>query len=121
MAVTTATRPIPYNLPYPAGIQFPTQELTDSGAITIPQGIVVLNKAGAIAATLAAPTASGLILMVVSETAQAHTLDLATSGVNGGAADVGTFGGAIGDGVCLMSHDGVWYAVPGTNLNVTFA
>lgn len=121
MAATAATRPIPFNLPYPAGVQFPTQELTDSGAITIPCGLVVLNKAGAIAATLAAPAANGLILMIVSETAQAHTVDLATSGVNAGNADVGTFGGAIGDGVCLMSHGDHWYVVPGTNLNVTFA
>lgn len=99
--------------------QWATQELTDSGAITIPSGFVVLNKAGVIAATLAAPTANGQILIVVSETAQAHTLDLATSGINGGSADVGTFGGAIGDGVGLISHDGVWYSF--ANTNVTFA
>lgn len=111
----------PKGLLNPPGVQFPTQELTDSGAITIPCGLVVLNKAGVIAATLAAPIANGQLLMIVSETAQAHTLDLATSGVNAGNADVGTFGGAIGDGVCLASHGDHWYVVPGTNLNVTFA
>lgn len=118
---TAATTFAPKGLPYPPGVQFPTQELTDDGAITIPCGLVVLNKAGVIAATLAAPAYNGQILMIVSETAQAHTLDLATSGVNAGSADVGTFGGAIGDGVCLMSHGDHWYVVPGTNLNVTFA
>lgn len=111
----------PKGLLYPAGVQFPTQELTASGAITIPCGLVVINVGSAAAVTLAAPIANGQFLMIVSETAQAHTLDLATSGVFGGSADVGTFGGAIGDGVCLVSHGDHWYTVPGTNLNVTFA
>ena len=119
MAAVEATRPIPFNLPFGAGTQFPTQELTDDGAITIPCGMVVLNKAGVVAATLAAPQADGMVLFITSETAQAHTLDLATTGVNGSAADVGTFGGAIGDGVVLWSHDGVWYS--SANTNVTFA
>lgn len=119
MAAVEATRPIPYNLPFGAGTQFPTQELTDDGAITIPCGLVVLNKAGVVAATLAAPQADGMVLFIVSETAQAHTVDLATSGVNGGAADVGTFGGAIGDGVVLISHGDHWYSV--ANTNVSFA
>lgn len=119
MAVAAATRAIPFNLPYGAGVQFPVQELTDSGAITIPCGMVVLNKAGVIAATLAAPTVDGLVLFISSETAQAHTLDLASSGVSGGSADVGTFGGAIGDCVALFSHGGHWYQF--SNHNVTWA
>lgn len=119
MAVSAATQSIPQNLPNPAGVQFPYQELTDDGAITIPSGLVVLNKAGAIAATLAAPTENGLFLFISSETAQAHTVDLASSGISGGSADVGTFGGAIGDCVGLMSYDGHWYQV--SNVNVTWA
>jgi len=119
MAIGAATTAIPAALPYPAGVQFPTQELTDSGAITIPCGLVVLNKAGAIAATLAAPTVNGLILMISSETAQAHTVDMASTGVSGGNADVGTFGGAIGDCCVLVSYDGHWYQV--SNHNVTWA
>lgn len=119
MATQAATRPIPFNLPFGAGVQFPTQELTDSGAITIPCGLVVLNKAGAIAATLAAPQGNGLLLVISSETAQAHTVDLATSGVSGGSADVGTFGGAIGDCVALVSHEGHWYQI--SNHNVSWA
>lgn len=118
MAVSAATRPTPLT-DYGVSTQIPTQELTDDGAITIPSGLVVLNKAGAIAATLAAPQGNGLVLFIVSETAQAHTLDLATTGVNGGSADVGTFGGAIGDGVVLISHGDHWYSV--ANTNVTFA
>lgn len=119
MAQQEATRPIPFNMPFGAGTQYPTQELTDDGAITIPCGLVVLNKAGVVAATLAAPQADGMVLFIVSETAQAHTLDLATTGVNAGSADVGTFGGAIGDGVVLVSHGDHWYSF--ANTNVTFA
>jgi hypothetical protein len=118
MAVA-ATTLAPKGRTYPAGVQFPTQELTADGAITIPCGFVVLNKAGVLAATLAAPTYDGQWLVIVSETANAHTLDLATSGVNGGSADVGTFGGAVGDGVSLFSLGGHWYSFGGTN--VTFA
>lgn len=118
MAQGANTGLIPQGLPNPAGVQFPTQELTDDGAITISNGFVVLNKAGVVAATLADPTYDGQWIVVVSETAQAHTLDLVT-GVNGTAADVGTFGGAIGDGVALFSLGGVWYSF--ANTNVTFA
>lgn len=119
MAAVEATRPIPFNLPFGAGTQYPTEELTADGAITIPCGLVVLNKAGVLAATLAAPQADGLLLAVVSATGQAHTLDLATSGISGGSADVGTFGGAVSDGVTMISHGGHWYEV--SNTNVTFA
>ncbi len=113
-----ATRPTPLT-DYGVSVQVPTQELTDDGAITIPSGVVILNKAGVVAATLAAPQGDGLVLHIVSETAQAHTVDLATSGVNGTSADVGTFGGAIGDGVLLVSHGDHWYSL--ANTNVTFA
>jgi hypothetical protein len=72
--------------------------------------------------TLAAPTVNGRVLVFDSATAQAHTLTV-EGGLRGAGAgaDIGTFGGAIGDGVTLYSLDGAWYPWPGTNLNVTFA
>lgn len=112
------TRPIPFNKPNPVASQQPVQYLDDDGAITIPGGYVILDKAGAIAATLADPTVDGLEITVISATAQAHTLDL-VSGVDGGAADVGTYGGAIADRVTLFSYDGSWWTKQ--NTNVTFA
>jgi hypothetical protein len=114
-----ATRPIPFGLPNGVGVQEPAVILTADGAITTPSGTVFLNKAGVLAATLAAPQATGLELTITSLTAQAHTLDLATSGVNGGSADVGTFGGAIYDTVTLVSIGAHWYVKH--VLNVTFA
>lgn len=99
-----------------------------NGAITIPDGgikIIPVTKAGVCAMTLGVPTTAqnGVILVFFSTTAQAHTLTIATIGFNAGnaAADVGTFGGAIGDGVVLVAYEGEWYIVPGTNLNVTLS
>ena len=106
------------------GVQYPVQEASESGAITIKSGIVVLTKAGVAAMTLAAPTASddGKVLIIDSLTAQAHTLTLAGGLRGAGAgADVGTFGAAIGNGIALYAYGGAWYPVPGTNTNVTFA
>jgi hypothetical protein len=46
---------------------------------------------------------------------------MASTGLNGGSADIGTFGGAKGDGVTLIAYNQHWYQVPGSNANVTFA
>lgn len=119
MAVTAATRPIPFNLQYGAGVQVPTQNASGDGAITIPSGNVFITKGSAAALTLAAPQGDGLRLAISSTTAFAHTVDLATSGINGGSADVGTFGGAAFDYVVLVSYNGHWYVE--SKLNVTFA
>lgn len=97
-----------------------TQEITSAGAITIlGGGVVVINAGSGLAVTLAAPLRNGIILFVVSETAQAHTLDMATSGINGTSNDIGTFGGAIGDGVILVSLGAHWYDF--SNTNITWA
>ena len=118
MAVTTQTTLIPDGLPNPSSPQFAFQEVTAAGAITIPAGIVIINGT-TLAVTLAAPRHSGQVLFISSENASAHTLDLATAGVNAGSADIGTFGGAAGDGVILVSYDGNWYDF--ANTNVTWA
>lgn len=108
------------------GVALPKQAITVAGptAITLKSGLVLLARtAGAAATTLAAPTAGtddGKVLHLLATTAQAHTVTVA-GGANGGgaAADVGTFGGAIGDCVTLVAYNGVWYVL--SNTNVTFA
>lgn len=100
--------------------------VTADGAIAIPPGDTTyfITKAGVAAMTLAAPTATthdGIRLTFISTTAQAHTLDMASSGINGGSADIGTFGGAAGDGVTIVAYQAHWYQVPGSNANVSFA
>lgn len=98
-----------------------------NGAITIPDRgskTVFVTKAGVCAMTLTAPTATthdGVRITFVSTTAQAHTLTVATAGMNdlGASGDVGTFGGAKGDGLTLAAYQGDWYVV--SNINVTIA
>ena len=86
-----------------------------SGAVTIRNGIVFITKAGVAALTIADPTSGthdGLVMRFQSTTAQAHTLDnSAGSGFNagGGATDVGTWGGAKGDGMEITAYGGKWY------------
>jgi hypothetical protein len=85
------------------------------GAIAAKTGTVVITKGSAAALTLADPTAGtddGCRLFIVSATAFAHTVsNAAGSGFNAGgaASDVGTFGGARGDGFEVEAYNGVWY------------
>jgi hypothetical protein len=74
--------------------------------------------------TIAAPTATthdGVTITVIAGTANAHTVTATTIGFNAGnaGADVGTFGGAIGDGLTFVAYQGEWYIT--SNINVTLA
>jgi hypothetical protein len=109
------------------GEHIPPKQVIDVAgptAITLKNGVVWLARAGAIAAaTLAAPTAGdddNKILHIIATTAFAHTVTI-TGGLSGAGAgaDVGTFGGAVGDRLSLVAYNGVWY--PLINVNVTFA
>lgn len=107
------------------GIQNPVSAVTADGAIAVPSVSTqyFITKAGVAAMTLVDPTATthdGIVLTFISGTANAHTLDLVT-GINGGAADIGTYGAAAGNGVSIVAYQGVWYQMPGSNTNVTFA
>lgn len=96
-----------------------------SGAIAIPSGdtTIFITKTGSLAAlTLADPTAGvhdGVRLTVIATTAYAHTLTN-TTGFNaaGTSGDVGTFGGARGDGIRLVAYGGVWYVLDVTNVTI---
>lgn len=109
------------------GFKLPIAAYSAAGAIGLYSHIAVVTKAnGAAALTIAVPTATthdGVTITVVSATAQAHTVTATTVGFNAGdaASDVGTFGGAIGDGFTFVAYQGEWYVMPGTNLNVTLA
>lgn len=99
------------------------QVASADGAITIKNGTVIITKAGVCALTLADPTAAtddGKALVIVSKTANAHTVTVAGGEAGGGAAaDVGTFGAAAENWVRLVAYDGKWYSAG--KLNVTFA
>lgn len=107
------------------GVQHPVIAIAATGAIAVPTESTsyYFTKAGVAVMTLVDPTATthdGIRLTFIATTANANTLDLVT-GINGGAADVGTFGGAAGDGSVIEAYQGVWYEVPGANTNVTWA
>jgi hypothetical protein len=99
----------------------PTQVASADGAITIKHGTVVITKAGVAALTLADPTAATddfKVLIILSVTAQAHTIsNAAGSGFNAGGAgaDVATLGGAKGDGLTVMAYQGDWFVLNSKN------
>lgn len=100
--------------------------VTANGAIAVPSGNTTyyITKAGVAAMTLVDPTATthdGLTLTFVSTTANAHTLsNAAGSGFNAGGAatDVGTFGGAKGDGISITAYQGVWLVLRTVNVTL---
>jgi hypothetical protein len=79
-----------------------------AGAIPVAGGTAVINGAAALAMTLAQPTAAqdGMILFITAETAHAHTITTAASGING-SKHVVTFTNQ-GDGVELEAINAVW-------------
>lgn len=87
-----------------------------SGAMLIKGGLHLITKSGVAAMTLADPTTGvhdGITMRIQSVTASAHTVDNSGgSGFNAGgaASDVGTFGGAKGDGFEVTAYAGKWYA-----------
>jgi hypothetical protein len=91
------------------------QLLVADGPITVKNGLCAIAKtvAGAVAATLANPTAGTddfKRLTIVSAQAQANTVTLTGGFGDGGSGeDVCTFSGAIGDCLSLMAYGGKWY------------
>ena len=93
------------------------------GAITIKNSTVVVTKGTAAALTLGTPTTAqnGTTIVIVAATAAAHTVTASTIGFNAAntSGDVGTFGGAIGDGMTVVAYGGEWLVT--NNVNVTLA
>lgn len=105
----------------------PTQRqvLSADGAITIKNGVVVITKGSACAATLANPTAGDddyNQLEIVAASAFAHTIsNAAGAGFNGGGAgsDIATLTAAKGNTLRLRAYQGVWYVTG--SINATLA
>lgn len=95
------------------------QAMTADGAITIKNGIVTLDKAGALAATLAAPAAgdNGKMLTIYSLTAQAHTVTIAGSPAST-SDDVATWTNQIGNSLTLRAYGQKWYVVGAMGVDV---
>ena len=100
------------------------QTLTDDDAITIPTQMrktCILDKATAIAATLADPAAGdeGKEITIISKTAAKHTVTF-TTGLLGldASGDVATFGGAILDSITVRAQSSVWVPVAVNNVTI---
>lgn len=98
--------------------------LTTNGAIPPhTPATYVITKAGVLADTLAAPTATtddGLIIVVTSSTANAHTIT-ATGLLQTGTASVNlaTFAAQPGAGLTLMAYQGKWNVLG--SVGITFS
>lgn len=118
---TYAATPVPW--PKPDLVTYSV-----SGAIAVPKRdtIVVLDKAGVAAMTLAAPAVDqdGLMLIVTSTTAQAHTItatSLLADGESGSPETTATFAAYKGAGCTLMALQGLWQVVSNANATITFS
>lgn len=98
--------------------------LTTNGAINPNTAAnYVITKAGVLADTLAAPTATtddGKVILVTSNTANAHTIT-ATGLLQTGSAsvNVATFAAQAGAGVTLMAYQGKWNVLG--SVGITFS
>jgi hypothetical protein len=84
-----------------------------NGALALVPGTATLTKAGVNAMTLAAPTVDqeGLILRVISQTANAHTITatgLIDDGVTGGSKTTATFAAFAGASLELVASNLKW-------------
>lgn len=94
-------------------VENPVTAYSANGALALVAGTATLTKAGVAAMTLAAPTVAqeGLILRVVSQTANAHTItatSLIDDGVTGGSKTTATFAAFAGASITLMASNLKW-------------
>lgn len=83
-------------------------------ALTGAAGTFIINTAGVDAITLPTATAAmeGNVINLWSNTAQAHTLTVASATLQVGVAKtIGTFAAVIGNGLTLRAHNLKWYVV----------
>lgn len=105
-------------------LQVPLTALTANGAINPNTAAwYVITKAGVLGDTLGAPTVTtddGKIIMVTSNTANAHTIT-ATGLFNTGSANVNlaTFAAFAGAGLMLMAYQGKWNVI--SQIGITFS
>lgn len=94
---------------------------TVAGALFLVPGVHSIGTAGALAMTLAPPTKDmdGMIMIITSSTAQAHTVTY-TAGFSQTttSSDVATFGGAVNDGFMIQANAGVWNVISTRNVTI---
>jgi hypothetical protein len=97
------------------------QAIAASGALPTSSATVVLTKAGVSAMTLAAPSADGVVLRVLSYSDNAHTIttvDLLHDGTTG-THDLATFAAFKGASITLVGWGGFWLVASLNAVTVT--
>ena len=97
------------------------QAVAASGALPVVSATVVLTKAGVSAMTLAAPSADGVVLRVLSYSDNAHTIttvDLIHDGTTG-THDLATFAAFKGASITLVGWGGFWLVASLNAVTVT--
>lgn len=105
-------------VPFPGTSQPPVVTLSGiADAIVVKAGTVMVLGGAADLMTLANPVAGGpgigddgKSLVIISNTAFAHTITTGAHGINGNK-NIATFGAAIGNLIELRAYGGAWYMV----------
>ena len=115
---------IPFTNVTTAGLTL-TRAVLSGSSDAIPPGtpaIYVVTTAGVDAMTLAAPTAAqnGVVIIVTSQTTNAHTITATSLFANGTALKTtATFAAFAGAGVVLMANNLVWNVLSSTAVTFT--
>lgn len=96
-----------------ANLKREIQVASADGAIAIKSSTVFITKAGVCAMTLGIPTTAqnGTRIVFIATTASAHTLTVATIGINAldGSGDVATWTAAVGNNITIVAYGGEWW------------
>lgn len=97
-----------------------SQVVSENGAITLREGVVVITKGSAAAVTLAAPSGNDnyKTLRIVSATAYAHVVT-AGGGAFPNTLGTATFEASAGMQFTATAYNGTWFPVPGTGVTIT--
>lgn len=111
-------------LPLNESVDHPVIAYSANGALAVSPHTATLTKAGVNAMTLAAPTVAqeGVIIRVVSQTANAHTITatgLIDDGVTGGSKTTATFAAFAGASIELMASNLKWAVISKNTVTVS--
>ena len=94
------------------------------GAVPTNSRVAAITKVTAAALTLAAPSADGLLVTIISDTAAAHVVTASDEIIVSGestAYDTITFDAQIGASITLVSSNGNWVVTAFNNVTLTDA
>jgi len=103
-------------------IMAPTAKLTDGAIASVPATYFITKGSALGSSTVANPTSTthdGYRIKIVSTTAYAHVVSFNSGKINGGSLTTATFGAQVGNTLCVVAYQGVWYAVENIGVTIT--